>query len=759
MTRKLSLLHRRKIDHRAAFRRVCLAAGEPLEPRAVISAAPLAPLRPLPAEPIDGTGNNLAHPTWGAVNVDLLRRSPAAYGDGVSSPSGADRPSARLVSNLLAASPDGGVTNDRDFTAMVYAWGQFLDHDIGLTTGAAPREAMPVAVPAGDPSFDPAGTGTATISMSRSAWDPATGTGTGNPRQQVNSITAFIDGSQVYGSDATRAAALREFAGGRLRTSTGGLLPFNAAGLANANDAHVVPDSQLFLAGDVRANENPELLSLQTLFVREHNRLAAAAAAKNPGWSDEQLYQHARRLVIAELQKITYTEFLPAILGDGTPAARALAAYGGYRADVNPGIATEFSTAAFRLGHSMLGEDIRFLDDQGTPVREDLRLKDAFFDPRSVSQVGIDPLLKYLASDRAQEIDTKVVDDVRNFLFGLPGQGGFDLASLNIQRGRDHGLADYNSVRAAYGLPRLTSFEQISGDPAVVAGLRQAYGSVDRVDLWVGGLAERHLHGSSLGETFTRILVDQFARLRDGDRFWYQNSLPADALRDVQGTSLVDVIRRNTGLANLQPNVFFFRTSIGGSVFADGNRDGARQPGERGVAGATVTLVDASGATVATTRSDPSGGWSFRGLDLGSFRVVVGPPAGGPTTTRKLPRSSPRNDQPPEGSDRVVATVAPDASTSVTVAPATPRSPGCRAPSRLPSANTLPPIDVRKKKTFGWRFARPVLRRMTSTRLVPWTSRRASAGREFWYQKRSPSRSRANWSTRIRVKVSPRLDP
>jgi hypothetical protein len=142
--------------------------------------------------------------------------------------------------------------------------------------------------------------------------------------------------------------------------------------------------------------------------------------------------------------------FLLAKHSPNTPVANALQNYRGYRADVNPGIATEFSTAAFRLGHSMLGEDIQFLDNNGNPIRDDVRLKDAFFDPRSVSEVVIEPLLKYLASDRAQEIDTKVVDDVRNFLFGAPGQGGFDLVSLNIQRGRDHGLADYNTVRVAW---------------------------------------------------------------------------------------------------------------------------------------------------------------------------------------------------------------------------------------------------------------------------------------------------------------------
>ena len=616
-------------SRKSPYRRLLPAAIEQLEARSMMSVNPVgaSPAPLLPAESIDGIGNNVAHPTWGSTGQDLLRLSPAAYGDGISTPSGADRPSARLVSNLLSASPEGGITNDRDFTAFVYAWGQFLDHDLGLTDTATPRERLPIAVPAGDPSFDPTGTGTKTISMSRSAYDPATGTATSNPRQQTNSLTAFIDGSQVYGSDATRAAALREFVGGRMRTSAGNLLPFNTTGLANANDAHVVADNQLFLAGDVRANENPELVALQTLFVREHNRIAAEAAAKNPTWTDEQVYQHARRMVISEIQEITYNEFLPAILGANTPAAKALQNYRGYRADVNPGIATEFSTAAFRLGHSMLGEDIQFLDNNGNAVRDEVRLKDVFFDPRSVSEVGIDPLLKYLASDRAQEIDTKVIDDVRNFLFGAPGQGGFDLVSLNIQRGRDHGLSDYNTVRVAYGLPKVTSFAQITSDTAVQASLQQAYGSVDKLDLWVAGLAEKHLPGSSLGETFTRIMVDQFSRLRDGDRYWYQNALPAKAIRDVQNNSLVDVIRRNTQLTNLQPDVFFFRTSIGGNVFADGNRDGVRQSPEGGVAGTMVTLVTMAGATVATTRSDARGDYSFRGIDLGSFRVVVTPPA------------------------------------------------------------------------------------------------------------------------------------
>src|SRR5690606_25022548 len=145
----------------------------------------------------------------------------------------------------------------------------------------------------------------------------------------------------------------------------------------------------------------------------------------------------------------------------------------------------------------------------------------AFFNPSEVEAHGIESILRGATVNLAQEIDTEVVNDVRNFLFGPPGAGGFDLASLNIQRGRDHGLADYNATRVALGLDAVESFSDITSDPDVAARLEQLYGTVDNIDLWVGGLAEDHLPGSSMGETFSFIIIDQFQRLRDGDRFWY----------------------------------------------------------------------------------------------------------------------------------------------------------------------------------------------------------------------------------------------
>jgi hypothetical protein len=128
-----------------------------------------------------------------------------------------------------------------------------------------------------------------------------------------------------------------------------------------------------------------------------------------------------------------------------------------------------------------------------------------------------------------------------------------------LQRGRDHGLPDYNTVRAAYGLAKVTSFAQITSDPAVQAGLQSVYGDVNKIDPWVGALSEDHLAGSQVGPLITAGLVDQFTRARDGDRFWYLRDpdfSPSD-LAYLNDVSLSDIIKWNTSITNLQANVFF----------------------------------------------------------------------------------------------------------------------------------------------------------------------------------------------------------
>jgi hypothetical protein len=211
----------------------------------------------------------------------------------------------------------------------------------------------------------------------------------------------------------------------------------------------------------------------------------------------------------------------------------------------------------------MLSPQLLRLNNDGTVIADgNLALRDAFNQPGEIVENGIDSVLLGAASQRAQEIDTMVVDDVRSFLFGPPSAGGRDLASLNIQRGRDHGLPDYNQTRVDFGLAPVQSFSEITSDPELAAKLEAVYGDVNEIDVWVGALAEDHVAGASVGELTRTVLLDQFERLRSGDRLWYQNTFSGKTLQELENTKLSDVIRRNTEITNLQDNVFFDKSVL-----------------------------------------------------------------------------------------------------------------------------------------------------------------------------------------------------
>lgn len=511
---------------------------------------------------IDGSNNNLANLTWGAAGTEMMRMMSAEYGlnDG-SVPARANGPSARAVSNAVSASP-GDLPNAAGASDYLWQWGQFLDHDITETPVAT--DVFDIEVPMGDPWFDPMNSGTQVIGMHRSAHV----LDTNGKRQHLNNITAFIDASNVYGSEGTLADWLRTNDGtGMLKTSAGDLLPFNTDGFHNAPTS---TDPTLFLGGDVRANEQAGLTAMHTLFVREHNYWAQQLAIQFPSADGDELYERARAIVAAEMQAITFNEFLPVLLGEG-----AMGTYNGYDDTMAPMIANEFATAAYRVGHTMLSTDIRRIEatDQ-TAAEGDLSLRDAFFDPSNVIDHGIDGILRGLAAQTAQEIDTFVVDDIRNFLFGPPGSGGFDLASLNIQRGRDHGIPHYNALRDMAGLTPVSDFSEISSDASVVAGLASVYADVDSIDPWVGLLAEDHAPGAMVGPTLAMMLADQFERLRVGDRFWYESYLPADLIELVEAQTLSVIIQRNTGIgAELTDTVFIAEEPCPGDVNNDGVLD------------------------------------------------------------------------------------------------------------------------------------------------------------------------------------------
>jgi hypothetical protein len=632
---------------------------EPLEVRCVLNAS---------YRPITEIGNNIANPTWGVANTDLLRLSPVAYADGISTPSLSQpsNPGPRVVSDIINSQADPAhplqniqTVSQSSLSDFGYAWGQFIDHDMDLTPSGSGELFMIPADPL-DPSH------MAPQTFVRSSFDPATGTSTSNPRQQVNAITAYLDLSNVYGSTLAVANALRTFSHGQLKTSDNGLeLPLNSsayfsptladpdpnqlAELNMANDSQLLPNDQLFAAGDVRANENVELTALQTLFVRNHNLIASELQQEHPAWSDEQLYQEARKINIAEEQYINYTQYLPDILG---PAA--LPVYIGYRPNVDPAIATEFSTVAFRFGHSMLSNMIQRQDNNGNNIPDQnlngapIDLAQDFFDPSVINPSGvydnysghttsdINAILKGDADGDGQATDVMAINEVRNLLFanGAAVDNGQDLMARDVQRARDDGIGTYNQVRVAFGLPAVTRFDQITSNVTVQHELEQAYVTVDNIDPFEGGLAEDHAPGSSMGPLFTTILADQFGRLRTGDRFFYLNETwNLDELGFfLKGNTLAKVIEANTNVTNLQADVFKFTASISGTVFADLDKDGfPRTFGEVGVPGITVQLQDTSGNVLATTRTNLLGQYTFTQLSgpSGSLENAAGVSATG----------------------------------------------------------------------------------------------------------------------------------
>ena len=312
--------------------------------------------------------------------------------------------------------------------------------------------------------------------------------------------------------------------------------------------------TKLFVAGDPRANENPNLAVMHTLFVREHNRLCDELKALHPDWSDEELFQYARRIVIALIQNITFNEWLPTMGIELEP-------YQGYQDDLNPSIKLEFAAAAYRMGHTLVNSRIVRMNDHCDPMPSgNMDLRTAYFNPRPIIiEEGIEPFLKGMSAQIQQHFDCQLVDDLRNFLFMTPEAGlGMDLASININRAREMGVADYNTIRTSIGLEAIEDFSEINDNPEVNQHLADVYTSVDSIDPWVGFLSENHMPDMLFGETVAAILKEQFQTLRDADRFYYENDpdLTPNWKERIRNTDLADVILRNTSLKLMQENVF-----------------------------------------------------------------------------------------------------------------------------------------------------------------------------------------------------------
>ncbi len=532
----------------------------------------------------NGSCNNMNEQNWGqAINPFSHRLMPDYGANGAMA--GENRGSARMISNYICHQDAGeSVESQRGLSSLVYTFFQFIDHNI-TATAEGHTEFKPIPIPMSDPFFDPNGTGSQMMPFMRSE----TMMSDNGMLSPINMLSSWIDGAGIYGSDETRANWLRTFENGKLKISENNLLPCNTTtgfrsdpidtlAPAMAGDKNRCGVYQkVFVAGDIRANEQPGLLSLHTVFMREHNRLCNVLVLEGMT-DDEAIYQKAKRIVVGELQAIVYQELLPAL-------GVHLGEYRGYNHQIQPDISNVFATAAFRLGHTMVDENLILIDNNCQPINGNtgcgpadgdcsctnanvgfggtLDIKNAFFHPSLVSNIGVEPILKGLTSQTQQEIDAKVISSLRNFLFGAPGSGGLDLAALNIQRGRDHGLPDYNTIRQHFIGNSVNSFAEITNKVNLQTALATAYNNdFNNIDAFVGLLAEDHLPNTSVGATLHAILKDQFTRLRESDRYFYKIDpmlSPMDK-KEVQQTTLADLLTRNTNLVDLPSQAFYARS-------------------------------------------------------------------------------------------------------------------------------------------------------------------------------------------------------
>ena len=523
----------------------CLLTGSTVSPtlaQTAPSTAPGSPASPAPANvqiklldefrPIGGSGNNLGNPGIDATpNSAELALAPLNFASGTNNGL-VQGPNPRTVSNVISggtgAQGQNGATTDPGASAWLYVFGQFVDHDLDLESNSPSGTPINITVPPRDPVFK-AGT---TIDMTRDVRDPKTNT-------IVNTTAGYLDLSQLYGSTTDVANSLRNPDGTLTSTNNGQTLP-------------IVNDD--FVTGDPRVMENPELTAVTTLFMREHNYWVATLKAQNPSWTGDQLYNMARAITTAEYENIIYTEYLPLLLGP-FPSG-----YPGYNQHANPQVTQEFAEAAFRMGHSQVSDQQEGLDNNGNQVFTE-SLAQAFFNtPEQDIANGINPLLRSLSVDDSQATDVYVMAGLRNLLFA-PLAGGnideMDLIAIDIQRERDAGLGTLNQTRKALHLSPYTSFGALTSDPVLQQNLQKTYGSVDNVDLFIGGLAEAHVNNGRLGQTFEAIIGLQFVNLLIGDRFFWQNeNFDPKTARTISSTTLATILRRDTDSTNVPDHVF-----------------------------------------------------------------------------------------------------------------------------------------------------------------------------------------------------------
>ncbi|XP_072348918.1 dual oxidase 2 [Scyliorhinus torazame] len=527
----------------------------------------------------DGWYNNLAFHNRGAAGSPFMRLLPARYADGVyQALREPEVPNARTISNIIS-NGSSGLPSESNKTVLGVFFGYHVMFEILDTRRAAcPPEFLDVPIPHGDSIFDPNGTENVRLLFQRSEWDSHSGHSPNNPRLQVNEVTAWIDGSSIYGSSHSWCDELRKFSGGRLASGSDPLLPKPSTGkllMWNPPDPSTGQTGLrgFYDFGNAAANESPFILAESVIWFRYHNALAFEFGAQNPLWSDEDIFQHARKWVIASLQSIVLYEWLPQHLAQNLPP------YSGYKKSVDPGISPEFQAAAIRFGASMVPPgiymrnrkcDFRNISTTNNKKSPALRVCNNFWrreKPNLQSGADVEELIFGMASQIAEKEDNIIVEDLRDYMYGPLKFSRSDLMALTIHRGRDNGLPTFNTARRAFQLPPIRSWNEIKlslkrEKQELLDKLAEQYGDISELELWPGGLLESN---GSLGDLFTEIMIEQFQRIRDGDRYWFENLqnglFTTEEIANIRKITFFDVLGKalNTSQSEIQKDVFVWK--------------------------------------------------------------------------------------------------------------------------------------------------------------------------------------------------------
>ncbi|XP_070279616.1 dual oxidase 2 [Myotis yumanensis] len=523
----------------------------------------------------DGWFNNLRHHQRGAAGGPLRRLVPANYADGVYQALGEPQlPNPRQLSNAAMQGP-AGLASRRNRTVLGVFFGYHVLSDlVSIERPSCPAEFLNIHIPRGDPKFDPNWRGDVVLPFQRSRWDPKTGQSPSNPRDLTNEVTGWLDGSAIYGSSHSWSDALRNFTGGQLASGADPAFPRDAQEPLLMWTAPDPATGQrgprgLYAFGAERGNREPFLQALGLLWFRYHNLCAQRLAREHPRWGDEELFQHARKRVIATYQNIALYEWLPSFLQKTPPE------YTGYRPFLDPSISPEFLAASEQFLSTMVPPGVYMRTascdfqniTKGLNTSRVLRVCNSYWtreNPNLNSAQAVNQLLLGMASQISELEDRIVVEDLRDY---WPGFGKFsrtDYVASSIQRGRDMGLPSYSQALLALGLenPKNWSYLNPNVDAQVLEATAALYNhDLSLLELLPGGLLESQ---GDPGPLFSAIVLDQFVRLRDGDRYWFENTrnglFSREEIAEIRNTTLRDVLVAVTNVdpSALQPNVFIW---------------------------------------------------------------------------------------------------------------------------------------------------------------------------------------------------------